>query len=389
MEGPLAVFEMRLIEHLRSVGYAPETVIRKLRVVGKLSRFLSGTGRSVDDLTQGTIEAFAAEVRLPPSDRVTATTLVWLTEFLVESGELAPAGVSADADDFLSRYLRYLAVERGLEHKTVTTYARVAQRFLAEHPESELSVLAPAAVSRYVTRECRRLDSIRAAERLVTGLRSLLTFALLDGAITVPLSAVVLSVARWGGAALPRGIAPEQLSAMLATCDRTQAKGKRDYAIMVLLSRLGLRAAEVAVLRLDDIDWRAGEITVRGKGRTEERLPLPSDIGAAVADYIRHARPSFSLPREVFIRLVAPRRGLAPQGVSEVVRTASEQAGVGSFGAHRLRHTAGTEMLRAGVPLTEVAQVLRHRREATTAIYAKVDHLALRELAMPWPGATR
>lgn len=389
MEGPLAVFEMRLIEHLRSVGYAPETVIRKLRVVGKLSRFLSGTGRSVDDLTQGTIEAFAAEVPLPPSDRVTATTLVWLKEFLVESGELAPAGACVDTDDFLSRYLRYLTVERGLEHKTVTTYARVAQRFLAEHPQSELSVLAPAAVSRYVTRECQRLDSIRAAERLVTGLRSLLTFALLDGAITVPLSAVVLSVARWGGAALPRGIAPEQLSAMLATCDRTQAKGKRDYAIMVLLSRLGLRAAEVAVLRLDDIDWRAGEITVRGKGRTEERLPLPSDVGSAVADYIRHARPSCSLPREVFIRLVAPRRGLAPQGVSEVVRTASEQAGVGSFGAHRLRHTAGTEMLRAGAPLTEVAQVLRHRREATTAIYAKVDHLALRELAMPWPGATR
>lgn len=389
MEGPLAVFEVRLIEHLRSVGYAPETVIRKLRVVGKLSRFLSGTGRSVGDLTSATIEDFAAEVRLPPSDRVTATTLVWLTEFLVESGKLAPAGESAGSDDFLARYLRYLTVERGLQSKTVTTYARVAQRFLAEHPESELSALTPAAVSRYVTRECQRLDSIRAAERLVTGVRSLLTFALLDGAITVPLSAVVLSVARWGGAALPRGIAPAQLSAMLATCDRTQAKGKRDYAIMVLLSRLGLRAAEVAVLRLDDIDWRAGEITVRGKGRTEERLPLPSDVGSAVADYLRHARPSCSLPREVFIRLVAPRGGLAPQGVSEVVRTASEQAGVGSFGAHRLRHTAGTEMLRAGAPLTEVAQVLRHRREATTAIYAKVDHLALRELAMPWPGATR
>ena len=389
MVGPLAVFEVRLIEHLRSMGYAPETVNRKLRLVGKLSRFLLGTGRSVGDLTPATIEAFAAEVPLPPSDRVTGTTLAWLTGFLVEDGELGPAGVSADSDDFLGRYLRYLAVERGLENKTVTTYARVAQRFLAEHPESELSVLTPAAVSRYVTRECRRLDSIRAAERVVTGLRSLLTFALFDGVITVPLSAVVLSVARWGGAALPRGIAPEQLSAMLTSCDRTKARGKRDYAIMVLLSRLGLRAAEVAALRLDDIDWRAGEITVRGKGRTEERLPLPSDVGAAVADYLRHSRPFCSHPREVFIRLVAPRRGLAPQGVSEVVRTASERAGVGSFGAHRLRHTAGTEMLRAGAPLTEVAQVLRHRREATTAIYAKVDHLALRGLAMPWPGATR
>lgn len=389
MEGPLAVFEVRLIEHLRSVGYAPDTMNRKLRVVAKLSRFLLGTGRSVGDLTPATIGAFAAEVRLPPSDRVSATTLGWLTEFLVASGELAPAGVSAYSDDFLGRYLRYLAVERGLQRKTVVTYARVAHHFLAEHPESDLSVLTPAAVSRYVTRECRRLDSVRAAERLVTGLRSLLAFALLDGVITVPLSAVVLSVARWGGAALPHGIPPAQLSAMLATCDRTRARGKRDYAIIVLLSRLGLRAAEVAVLRLDDIEWRAGEITVRGKGRTEERLPLPSDVGAAVADYLRHARPCCSQLREVFLRLVAPRRGLAPQGVSEVVREASERAGVGSFGAHRLRHTAGTEMLRAGAPLTEVAQVLRHRREATTAIYAKVDHLALRELAMPWPGVTR
>jgi integrase/recombinase XerD len=387
MEGPLAVFEVRLIEQLRSMGYAPNTVNRKLRLLGKLSQFLLSSGQSVGDLTPTVVEAFIAKTH-ESSDRAITTTLRWLVEFLVEAGHLEPAEVSAESHDFLGRYLRYLAVERGLQRETVARYAGIAQRFLAEHPESDLSALTAAAVSRYVTRECRRLNGVRSAEPLVTGLRSLLTFALLDGVITTPLSAVVLSVARWGGAALPRGIAPEQLSAMLAACDRTRARGKRDYAITVLLSRMGLRAAEVAVLRLDDIDWRAGEIRVRGKGGTEERLPLPSDVGSAVADYLRHARPSGAHPREVFIRLVAPRRGLAPQGVSEVVRAASEKAGVGSFGAHRLRHTAGTEMLRAGATLTEVAQVLRHRRETTTAIYAKVDHLALRELAMPWPGAT-
>jgi site-specific recombinase XerD len=193
-------------------------------------------------------------------------------------------------------------------------------------------------------------------------------------------------VARWSGAGLPRGLARGQVAALLASCDRRRATGRRDYAILVLLARLGLRAAEIAALRLDDIDWRAGEIVVRGKGRTEERLPLPCDVGEAIAAYLRRDRPRRP-EREVFLRASAPLRGLAPEGVSEVVRAASERAGLGSFGAHRLRHTAGTEMLRAGASLPEVAQVLRHRSVATTAIYAKVDHLALRELAMPWPGA--
>jgi integrase/recombinase XerD len=389
MEGPLASFEPGMVEHLDSQGYSPETVIRKVRLVGKLSRFLQEAGRAVGDLGTTILDEFASEVELAPSDRITATTFAWLIEFLVESGELAPVSSPPDSSDLLVRFRHYLAIERGLLPKTVVTYARVAQRFLVEHPEHDLRDLSPAAVTRYVTRECRRLDSPRAAERLVTGLRSLLTFALLDGVISSPLSAVIPSVARWGGASLPRGLAPEQLAAMLASCDRDRTKGKRDYAILVLLSRLGLRAAEVAALRLDDIDWRGGEIVVRGKGRSEERLPLPYDVGAAVADYLRHGRSDRPQQREVFLRLVAPCRGLAPQGVSEVVRAASERAGVGSFGAHRLRHTAGSEMLRAGASLPEVAQVLRHRGIATTAIYAKVDHLALRELAMPWPGAVR
>jgi site-specific recombinase XerD len=391
MEGPLKPFAANMVEHLESQGYASETVIRKMRLVGKLSCFLQETGRAVGDLGTATLEEFADEVGLAPSDRVTPTTLVWLIELLAESGELAPAVVPTPPDDgdLLGRYRHYLAVERGLLPKTVTTYERVAQHFLIEHPEHDLGNLSPAAVARYVTRECRRLDSIRGAERLVTVLRSLLTFALLDGVIPSPLSAVVPSVARWGGASLPRGLAPDQLAAMLASCDRGGSKGKRDYAILVLLSRLGLRAAEAAALCLEDIDWRAGEIVVRGKGRSEEQLPLPFDVGAAIADYLRHGRPNRPEQREVFLRLVAPPRGLSPDGVSEVVRAASERAGVGSFGAHRLRHTAGTEMLRAGASLPEVAQVLRHRRIATTAIYAKVDHLALRELAMPWPGAAR
>ena len=390
MEGPLMPFAAKMIEHLESQGYALETVIRKMRLVGKLSRFLQETGQTVRNLGTATLEKFANQGELTSSDRVTPTTLVWLIELLAKHGELALSVVPSPPDgDLLDRYRNYLAIERGLLPKTVTTYARVAQRFLTEHPEHNLGDLSPAEVARYVTRECRRLDSVREAERLVTVLRSLLSFALLDGVIPSPLGAVVPSVARWGGASLPRGLAPEQLAAMLASCDRGEPKGKRNYALLVLLSRLGLRAAEVAALRLEDIDWRAGEIIVRGKGRSEERLPLPVDVGAAIADYLRHGRPDRAGQREVFLRLIAPSRGLAPQGVSEVVRAASERAGVGSFGAHRLRHTAASEMLRAGASLPEVAQVLRHRRITTTAIYAKVDYLALRELAMPWPGAAR
>jgi integrase/recombinase XerD len=391
MDGPLTSLASRMAEHLSSKGCAPETVVRKMRLVGKLSHFLQETGRGVGDLRAAVLQDFVAKVEHARSDRVTATTLDWVLGYLSDIGELPPAIVPSQQkrdDNLIDRYRHYLTVERGFVPETVTIYVRVALRFLAEHPEEGLRNLSASEVSRYMTRACRHLDSTRAAERLATVLRSLLNFALLDGVIPAPLSGAVPSVARWSCASLPRGLAPEQVAAMLASCDRGRATGTRDYAILVLLSRLGLRAGEVAALRLEDIDWRAGEIIVRGKGRTEERLPLPSDVGAAMADYLRHGRPRRP-EREVFLRVVAPLHGLAPDGVSEVVRAASERAGVGSFGAHRLRHTAGTEMLRAGASLPEVAQVLRHRSIATTSIYAKVDHLALRELAMPWPGGAR
>jgi site-specific recombinase XerD len=287
----------------------------------------------------------------------------------------------------LERYRDYLSVERGLEPDTVANYLRVVAQFLAAREGCELAELTAADVSRHVTSQCRQISG-RAAERLATGLRSFLGFALVEGLIGMPLAGAVPSVARWSGAGLPRGLTSKQVSSLLASCARRSATGRRDYAILLLLVRLGLRAAEVSALRLDDIDWRAGEIIVRGKGRTEERLPLPSDVGAAVAAYLQRGRPRRP-EREVFLRTYAPLRGLGPQGVSEVVRAASERAGLGSFGSHRLRHTAGTQMLRAGASLAEVAEVLRHRTVATTAIYAKVDHVALRGLAVPWPGSAR
>jgi integrase/recombinase XerD len=391
MDGPLAPWVAGIAGQLKTMGYAPSSAAKQTQLVGRLSRFLQQRGLGVVELSAEVVEEFFADLHAHHgSSWPTARSFVWLLEYL-RAGGVVPAALprppTTPEEELVERFRRYLLTERGLASQTVELYAPSAALFLAEHPGRELKDVDAGDVSRFMTRHCRRL-SRRSAERLATGIRSFLGFALLEGLIAVPLASAVPSTARWSGAGLPRGLARSQVTALMASCDRRRGTGRRDYAILVLLSRLGLRAAEVAALRLDDIDWRAGVLVVRGKGRTEERLPLPSDVGAAIAAYLRRGRPRRP-EREVFLRANAPLRGLSPEGVSEVVRAASERAGLGSFGSHRLRHTAGTEMLRAGASLSEVAQVLRHRSVATTAIYAKVDHLALRGLAMPWPGVAR
>jgi integrase/recombinase XerD len=184
---------------------------------------------------------------------------------------------------------------------------------------------------------------------------------------------------------LPRGLRPAQVEAMLASCDRTSVAGVRDYAVLTLLARMGLRAGEVAGLGLDDIDWRGGELAVAGKGGRTDRLPLPPDVGEAIVAYLRQARPPDALDRRVFIRVRAPHHGLTATGVTQAVAAAARRAGLGTVSAHRLRHSAATSMLAAGASLTEIGQVLRHRGPLTTSIYAKADTAALRALARPWP----
>ena len=390
IEGPLTQLAPGMVEHLKTLGYAPFTVGRQMWLIGKVSRFLQRRGLRASEINPEVIKRFFGSVSAKGGPRLpTPKALVWLVPHLRSIGvvpdPVLPPPQCWEAE-VVERYRPYLAAERGLAPETVVEYVRSARLFLAEHPGRELKDLGVGDVSKFMTHHCRLLGPRSAL--LATGLRSFLGFALLEGLITVPLAGAVPSAARWSGAALPRWLTPRQVAALLASCDRRRPTGRRDYAILVLLIRLGLRAAEAAALRLDDIDWRAGEIVVRGKGRTEQSLPLPSDVGAAITAYLRRGRPRRP-EREVFLRALAPLRRLTPDGVSEVVRAASERAGLGSFGSHRLRHTAGTEMLRAGASLSEVAQVLRHRSIATTAIYAKVDHLALRGLAMPWPGDLR
>jgi site-specific recombinase XerD len=249
-----------------------------------------------------------------------------------------------------------------------------------------LGRLSAADVTGFLTAESRRLVP-KTAQRLATALRSLLRFWHLQGLTSGPLDRAVPKVAnRRPG--LPRPLEPAQVQAMLASCDRGTPAGCRDLAILTLLARMGLRAGEVAGLRLDDIDWRLGEITVRGKGNRRDRLPLPADAGEAVADWLRHGRPATALDRSVFIRIKAPHRGLTSGGVTQAVAAAAGRAGLGVIYAHRLRHSAATAILAGGGSLAEVGQVLRHRRPHTTAAYTKVNVEALRALARPWPGVS-
>jgi integrase/recombinase XerD len=227
--------------------------------------------------------------------------------------------------------------------------------------------------------------SVSAAQNFVSGLRSFLRFCFIEGLVRSDLSHAALFARGRSSSPLPRGISRADARALLGSCDRRQTLGRRDYAIIVLLLRLGLRRSEVAGLRLDDLDWQGGELLVRGKGARQERLPLPADVGEAIASYLSRGRPP-SARREVFLRARAPYEPIASGTVASTVRRACRRAGIAEFGSHRLRHTAACEMVQANVPLHRIGQVLRHQSLQSTAIYARVDVERLRLLAAPWPG---
>lgn len=231
-------------------------------------------------------------------------------------------------------------------------------------------------------------DRARHAPDVVPALRSFLRFALLEGVIALPLHGAVPPVAGWRMSPLPQGISPQSVQRLLESCERESARGRRDYAIVLLCSRLGLRAGEVVAMALEDLDWRRGELTVHGKARRDEAMPLPDDVGTAIAEYLRDGRPETE-SRSVFLRCHAPRRGLSVPSVHRIVSDACTRAGIARIGAHRLRHTAASTMLAGGASLAEVGEALRQRSATSTAIYAKVDRARLAPLARPWPGSGR
>ena len=225
---------------------------------------------------------------------------------------------------------------------------------------------------------------------MVGALRSFFRFLRWRGDIAIDLASSVPKVADWRLSALPKFLPADEVERLISCCPRGTVTGQRDYTLLLLLARLGLRAGEVVALTLDDIDWQAGELTVRGKGGREDRLPIPRDVGQAMATYLRQRRPRGCSTRRFFIRRRAPRRGFASSvAVCTIVRRALERAGIASprKGAHLLRHSLATEMLRKGGSFAEIGEILRHRSVDTTAIYAKVDVTALQALAQPWPSA--
>jgi integrase/recombinase XerD len=390
--GPLAEHAEGFGRLLAELGYTPLSAANQLRVMARLSRWLAERGVGPADLGADRVEAFLAWCRARGytcwlSVRGLEPLLGFLRGLGVAPGPRCDPPATA-AEALLGRYGAYLAGERGLVASTIGYYSAEARLFLDRVAGEDLGGLAgltAAEVSGFVVAECRS-RSTGSAKIVVTALRSLLRFLLLDGLVAADLAAAVPAVAGWRGAGLPKALPEGQVAALLASCDQGTATGRRDFAVLALLARLGLRACEAAALELGDIDWRAGTVTVRGKGRRGEQLPLPSDVGEALAGYLREGRPAGAASRRVFLASRAPGGGLSAAAVKEIVRQRCRAAGLAPFGAHRLRHTAATQMLRAGSPLAEVGQVLRHRSAATTAIYAKVDHAALSQLAMPWPG---
>ena len=301
---------------------------------------------------------------------------------------MACSGSDADCRYQLADAFRgYLTRERGLAQGTVDNYSHNAALFLARLPDPLEDALREMTAGRVleVVGELIRPGG-PSARSLSVPLRSLLRFLHVTGQIPRPLAGAVPTEPRWRLASLPARIDGSAVSALLAACDRGSERGQRDYAVLVLLSRLGLRAAETAGLTLDDVDWRGGTLLIHGKGGRADRLPLPPDVGEAMASYLR-GRP-WDLPgRAVFWTVRTPRRPLSRQGVADVVRRACAAAGMEPAGPHRLRHTLAAELLASGAALGEVAQLLRHQDLRTTAIYAKVDRTALAQLARPWPGA--
>lgn len=385
----LSAHETGFRVELARLGYADRPAEKHVDLLADLSGWLDSEGLRPGELSSVRVAEFLASRRARGYRRlVTLVGFAPLFEYLVrvevvpQRARPVPVGPLEVA---LERYREYLVRERGLAEAVIEGYMLVARTFaeaVADGDQVDWARVSPGDVTRFVIDECARLHHPR---MLPSALRSLLGFAQLDGWTGVALAPAVPSVAGWSASSLPRGVRREEVKRLLGSCDRRSRVGRRDYAILTLLARLGLRAGEVAAMGLDDLDWRGGEVVVHGKGRRDERLPLPADVGQAVADYLRRGRPAAD-SRAVFLRVAAPRRALTPQGVTWVVYNACDRAGLPRVGAHRLRHTVACELLAAGASLSEVGQVLRQRRLGTTAIYAKVDHARLAVLARPWPG---
>lgn len=391
-------FEEAFRERLRELGYTRSSAEGQVRLMRDLGTWLAAEGLDCSQLSGGVAGRFVAARRARGCRaHRTAASLEPLFGLLRELRAIpGPVVLVCETPEarLLECYRCYLVNERGLAAGTVGNYVAVAELFLSGLPcssRSDLTGLTTHEVTAFVLelarqRRGRAPRTGKNLQAVTTGLRSLLDYLFLEARIPVRLTGAVPSSARWRAASLPRTLDAAFIAALLASCDLSRPVGVRDFAILTVLARLGLRIGDVAALRLDDVDWRAGDFLVCGKTGREERMPLPFDVGEALVAYLREGRP-LSSSRQLFLRALAPNVGMTSGAVGMVVSLACDRAGLPRVGAHRLRHAAASEMLAHGASLPEIGQVLRHRRPATTAVYAKVDRRALAAIARPWPGS--
>lgn len=395
VDGPLKPYAVGFRRELSRQGYSSSPAAGHLQLMAHLSRWLEQQDLTPDELTHDRVEQFVEQRRaagrvhrqLTLKGRMAPLLGHLRAEGVVPACE--PSAVTDPLELLLAEFVGYLADERGLATSTVANHRGVARAFLSATGEPDgnqtpVDGLAGEEVVGFVLVEAER-RSAGSLSNVTTGLRALLRFLYVRGYTTRSLAEAVPTAPGWRDSGISKAASPQQVASLLESCDRRSAVGRRDFAIVMLLARLGLRAAEAAALDVDDIGWRVGEIVVTGKGARRERLPLPHDVGEAIAGYCRRGRRRGDC-RDLFLRVNAPHTGLSTSGISEVVARACTRAGLPRLGAHRLRHAAATEMRRAGAPLFEIGQALRHRRVASTALYAKDDYDALAAVARPWPG---
>ncbi len=398
VEGPLAAHIAAFAESRSALGYAVSTTHRQVLLAACFSHWLKEKGVALRHITTDHASRYlryrTRRARPCPGD---AAALRHLIEFLRLQGVIAAEKRSVrrliPAERCAQAYAQHLREARALASATIVNYVPFIRGFLRDRfgdGPARLSRLSARDVVRFVQRQAPKLH-LKRAKLLTTALRSFLRYARYRGEVTLDLAAAVPIVANWSMPSIPRAIGADQVRQLLASIDRRTAIGRRDYAIVLLLARLGLRSGEVACLELDDIDWNAGQVSVRGKRDLRTALPLPRDVGAAIAAYLRHGRPR-STSRRVFLRSKAPIRGFLSQcAIGSIIRHALQRADIQAptMGAHQFRHALATQMLRHGASLAEIGDVLRHRSPQTTTIYAKVNLTALRTLALPWPGGVR
>jgi site-specific recombinase XerD len=395
--GPLAPHIEGFARLLSEQGYSNQMGMQKIRLLALLNAWLVQKHVRIEQLDEKCMAGFiAAQKKALRRQRQVKHTLAQFLRELRRSGIIPGqrlAQAESPTDRLMQDYGRFLTQERGLTQVTLDNYLPVARRFLTDAFGAKtvpLDQLAAADVSRFILRE-RSTFSPKRVQLTASALRSFFGFLYLRGQLRAPLAGSVPTVATWRLSDLPQFLEPQQVQQLLQSCDRCSPCGRRDNAALLLLARLGLRAGEVVHLCLEDINWSVGEVLIRGKSAREDRLPLPPEVGRALAAYLQKDRPSCS-SRRVFIRMKAPHVGFSSSAaICDIVRRALCRARLQPErkGAHLLRHSLATQMLRGGATLTQIGQILRHQLPQTTEIYAKVDLTALQAVAQPWPGGVR